>query len=134
MTDYISDMLTRIRNGQQAKLAVVNLRPSSPKVCVGVLEILSQEGYIRGFREIYSPNKNASYLQVFLKYGPQGEPGIRASFRVSTPGRRFYSATRALWQPKGTMGILVLSTPRGLLTDRDARRYNVGGEVLFGMY
>lgn len=134
MTDHLSDMLTRIRNGQQAKLAVVNLHPASPKVCVGVLEILSNEGYIRGFREVYFSHKNISYLQVFLKYGPQGEPAIRSIFRVSTPGRRFYSATRSLWQPKGTMGIFLLSTPRGLLTDRDARRHNVGGEVLFGIY
>jgi small subunit ribosomal protein S8 len=134
MTDHISDMLTRIRNGQRAKLSAVTLHPASPKSCFALLEILRDEGYIRGFRESYSADKNQRTLQVLLKYGPQGEPAIRSIFRVSTPGRRLYSSTRALWQPKNTMGLFVLSTPCGLLTDRDARRLNAGGEVLFGVY
>jgi small subunit ribosomal protein S8 len=134
MTDHISDMLTRIRNGQNAKLAIINLAPTSPKICLQILEVLREEGYIRGFRELYNSETQHTQIQVLLKYGPQGDAAIRSIFRVSTPGRRFYSATRALWQPKGTMGVFVLSTPRGLMTDREARRVNVGGEVLFGVY
>jgi len=134
MTDHIADMLTRIRNGQQVKAAVVNLQPFSPKICVALLKIMRAEGYIRGFREVYELGKKFSYVQVFLKYGTQGEPAIRQIYRVSTLGRRYYSSTKALWQPKGTMGILVLSTPSGLLTDREARRLNLGGEVIFGIY
>lgn len=134
MTDHISDMVTRLRNAQKAKLSAVNLHPSSPKVCIHLLEILRDEGYIRGFRELYIQEKNQQLFQVMLKYGSQGEPAIRSIFRVSTPGRRYYSTTRALWQPKGTMGIFIISTPRGLLTDREARRLNVGGEILLGAY
>lgn len=134
MTDHISDMLTRIRNGQQARLAVVDLHPFSPKICVKLLELLRDEGYIRGFREVHLIDKGVKIVQVLLKYGVQGEPAIRHIYRVSKSSRRYYTSTTALWQPKGVMGVFILSTSCGLLTDRDARRLNVGGEVLLGVY
>lgn len=134
MKDFLSDMLTRIRNGQRAGLDAVYMHSHMPRICKDVLEILYEEGFIRGFSEAFDDKKNERKIKVYLKYKNGGSPVIEGIFRVSTPGRRVYLSTKVLWKPKSTSGIFIFSTPRGVMTDRDARLLNVGGEVLCGIY
>ena len=125
MTDPLGDMLTRIRNGQRAKKDSV-LSPAS-KLRARVLEVLQREGYIRGFSEDATGQHPA--LRIELKYF-EGEPAIKHVARVSKPGRRVYSASRELPVIRNGLGITSVSTPRGVLSDAEARAQNVGGEVL----
>jgi small subunit ribosomal protein S8 len=126
MSDPLGDMLTRIRNGQRARQAVV-ASPAS-KVRANVLEVLKREGYIRGFsREDLRPG--VAELKIELKY-VDGEPVIREIARVSKPGRRIYSRIADLPRSYNGLGISILSTPRGVLSDNEARAAKVGGEVL----
>ena len=126
MTDPIGDMLTRIRNGQRARQAVV-AAPAS-KMRANVLEVLKREGYIRGYtREQVRPG--IAQLKIELKY-VDGEPVIREIDRVSKPGRRVYSKIADLPRVYNGLGIAILSTPRGVMSDNEARAANVGGEVL----
>jgi small subunit ribosomal protein S8 len=133
MKDFLSDMLTRIRNGQQAGLDEVYMHPHMPKNCFNILKVLYDEGYIRGFTKC-SLQKNTSQIKVFLKYKNGGFPAIEGIFRVSKPGRRIYISTTALWKPKSSAGCFIFSTPLGVMTDREARFFNLGGEVLCGVY
>lgn len=126
MTDPIADMLTRIRNGLQAGKSAVN-SPAS-KTRQRILDVLQREGYIRG----YSRNEgeaNKAELRIELKYN-EGEPVIRTINRVSKPGRRVYSSVRDLPRVHNGLGISIVSTPKGVLSDAEARESNVGGEVL----
>lgn len=125
MSDPLGDMLTRIRNGQQAKKAVV-LSPAS-KLRAHVLDVLEREGYIRGYSEEQLSGHNG--LRIELKYF-EGEPAIKHLARVSKPGRRIYSGSRDLPTVRNGLGITIVSTPRGVLSDAEARSQNVGGEVL----
>ncbi|MDE2302368.1 MAG: 30S ribosomal protein S8 [Sphingomonadales bacterium] len=125
LTDPLGDMLTRIRNGQRAKKDAV-LSPAS-KLRAGVLEVLKREGYIRGFSEDASGKH--PQLRIELKYF-EGEPAIKHVARVSKPGRRVYSGSRELPVIRNGLGITIVSTPRGVLSDNEARQANVGGEVL----
>lgn len=126
MSDPLGDMLTRIRNGQRARQAVV-ASPAS-KGRANVLEVLKREGYIRGFtREDVRPG--VAELKIELKY-VDGEPVIREIARVSKPGRRIYSRIADLPRSYNGLGIAILSTPRGVLSDNEARAAKVGGEVL----
>jgi len=126
MSDPLGDMLARIRNGQRARQAVV-ASPAS-KMRANVLEVLKREGYIRGFsREDLRPG--VAELKIELKY-IDGEPGIREIARVSKPGRRIYSRIADLPRSYNGLGITILSTPRGVLSDNEARAAKVGGEVL----
>jgi len=134
MKDFLSDMLTRIRNGQRAGLNAVYLHSHMPRICKDVLEILYEEGYIRGFSENCVDKKNERKIKVYLKYKNGGAPVIEGLFRVSTPGRRVYLSTKVLWKPKSTSGIFIFSTPQGVMTDHEARLLNLGGEVLCGIY
>ncbi len=124
-TDPLGDLLTRIRNGQRAGKSSV-LSPAS-KLRANVLEVLKREGYIRSFSEVEDDGKPA--ISVELKYY-EGEPVIKAISRVSTPGRRVYSSIKDLPRVRNGLGISILSTPRGVMSDNDARDANVGGEVL----
>jgi len=125
LTDPLGDMLTRIRNGQQARKDSV-VSPAS-KLRVRVLDVLQREGYIRGYsEEELGPAKG---LRIELKYF-EGEPAIRHLSRVSTPGRRVYSGSQDLARVRNGLGISIVSTPRGVLSDAEAREQNVGGEVL----
>ncbi len=126
VTDTLGDMLTRIRNGQMAKMAVVTC--SSSKFRKHVLETLTRQGYIRGFTEVQHGGAQAE-LVIELKYH-EGEPAIRKIERVSTPGRRVYSGIKDLGRVFNGLGISILSTPRGVLSDNEAREQHVGGEVL----
>lgn len=126
MSDPLADMLTRIRNGQQARLGSVTAPASNLRACV--LDVLKKEGYIRTYtREQGDLGKGE--LRIELKY-QEGEPVIREIKRVSRPGRRVYSAIRDLPRVYNGLGITILSTPRGVMSDHEARAKNVGGEVL----
>jgi small subunit ribosomal protein S8 len=126
MSDPLGDMLTRIRNGQRARQAVV-ASPAS-KIRANVLEVLRREGYIRGYtREDVRPG--VAELKIELKY-VDGEPVIREIARVSKPGRRVYSGIADLPRVYNGLGISILSTPRGVMSDNEARAARVGGEVL----
>jgi small subunit ribosomal protein S8 len=125
LTDPLGDMLTRIRNGQRAKKDAV-LSPAS-KLRANVLEVLQREGYIRGYSEDGSGLH--PQLRIELKYF-EGEPAIKHVARVSKPGRRVYSGSKELPVIRNGLGITIVSTPRGVLSDAEARAQNVGGEVL----
>tara|TARA_R110002167_G_scaffold82351_2_gene224702 strand:+ start:240 stop:638 length:399 start_codon:yes stop_codon:yes gene_type:complete len=126
MTDPIGDMLTRIRNGQRAGKNSV-LTPAS-KMRERVLQVLEREGFIRGYSRADFERGKAE-LSIELKYH-EGQPVIQQIKRVSTPGRRVYSAIRDLPRVSNGLGISILSTPRGVMSDNEAREANVGGEVL----
>ena len=128
VTDPLGDLLTRIRNGQRAKMDSV-ITPAS-KLRARVLDVLQREGYIRGYSEILLGRmEQHKGLRIELKYF-EGEPAIRHLARVSKPGRRVYSGSKDLPRVKSGLGITIVSTPRGVLSDAEARDANVGGEVL----
>jgi len=126
MSDPLADLLARIRNGQRNNSPIV-LAPAS-RLRRGVLEVLKREGYIRGFSE-REVRKGISEFEIELKYH-DGTPVITEIARVSTPGRRVYSKVKDLPRVYGGLGISILSTPRGLMSDHEAREANVGGEIL----
>jgi len=126
MTDPLGDMLTRIRNGQRARKSSVSA-PAS-RLRSNVLEVLKREGYIRGYSQA-EVQPGINQLTIELKYN-DGEPVIRELERISTPGRRVYSRVTDLGRIYNGLGISILSTPRGVLSDNEARAQNVGGEVL----
>jgi small subunit ribosomal protein S8 len=126
MSDPLGDMLTRIRNGQRARQAVV-ASPAS-KFRANVLEVLKREGYIRGFTSEHV-RSGVAEIKIELKY-VDGEPVIREIARVSKPGRRIYSGIVDLPRFYSGLGIAILSTPQGVMSDNEARAAKVGGEVL----
>jgi small subunit ribosomal protein S8 len=125
-SDPIADLLTRIRNGSRAEHEKVDI-PSS-KMKVRVAEILKDEGFIKNFRVLEDTKQGM--LRVYLKYGPGNEKVISGLVRVSTPGRRVYVTHDKIPTILGGMGVTLVSTSRGVMTDRDARKEHVGGEVL----
>jgi small subunit ribosomal protein S8 len=126
LSDPVGDMLTRIRNGQSARLDSITM-PAS-RLRANVLDVLQREGYIRGYYE-EEMRDGLKELRVELKYD-NGKPVIREVHRVSTPGRRIYSKIADLPKVYNGLGISILSTPRGVMSDSEARTANVGGEVL----
>ena len=126
MTDPIADMLTRIRNAVSVERPHVDV-PSS-KLKLGLADVLKREGYIWDWKEV--AGEPSSQLRLELKYGPNGERVIQSIRRISKPGRRVYSRARDLRPILHGMGIQILSTSRGIVSDREARQRNLGGEVL----
>ncbi len=126
MSDPLGDLLTRIRNGQQARKSVIESPASNLRA--NVLEVLKREGYIRGY-STEEVRAGLSKLNVELKYH-EGRPVIRRIDRVSKPGRRVYSKIKDLPRVYSGLGIAILSTPRGVMSDAEAREANVGGEIL----
>ncbi len=126
VTDPIADLLTRIRNGIRARHQRVDM-PSS-KLKVEVARILKDEGYVSNFK--VSEEGKKKILRVFLRYGSKGESIISTLERVSRPGRRVYVGAREVPQVLGGLGINILTTPRGVMTGKSARKAGVGGEVL----
>jgi small subunit ribosomal protein S8 len=126
VTDPVADMLARIRNGSLAEHEKVDI-PSS-KLRVRLAEILKEEGFIKNFRLI--EDKRQGVLRVYLKYGPGQERVISGLRRVSKPGRRRYVGADRIPSVLGGMGVAILSTPQGVMTDRESRKAKVGGEVL----
>lgn len=126
MTDPIADMLTRIRNAVRVEKPHVEMPVS--KVKRGVADVLKREGYIWDWEEVDAQPGN--HLLIHLKYGPNGERILRHLKRVSKPGRRVYSGAVELRPVLNGLGISIISTSRGVMSDREARQRNVGGEVL----
>ena len=128
MTDPIADMLTCIRNAVRIERPRVELPLS--KVKRGLAEVLKREGYIWDWREEGDDGAPQKNLSIELKYGPNGERVIRHIRRVSKPGRRVYSQAASLKPVLNGLGISIISTSRGVISDREARQRNLGGEVL----
>ena len=128
MTDPIADMLTRIRNANVAMHEEVRM-PSS-KQRVALAEILKQEGYIEGFGVAASEERPGDVLTITMKYSPERDRTIQGLRRVSKPGLRVYSKADRVPRVLGGLGVAVLSTSQGLMTDREARQRRMGGEVL----
>ena len=126
MPDPLADMLTRIRNGQRARKTKIT-SPAS-KLRAGVLDVLKREGFIRNFSQS-EVRSGIMEIEIELKYH-EGDPVIREINRISTPGRRVYSGIKDLPRVYDGLGISILSTPRGVLSDSEARDQNVGGEIL----
>ncbi len=126
ISDPIADMLTRIRNANQAMNEKVDI-PAS-KMNEDIANILKTEGYIADFKII--DNRKQGVLRVFMKYGPQQERIIRGLRRVSKPGRRIYRGAREIPRVMGGLGIAMVSTPKGVMTDKQSREANVGGEII----
>ncbi len=129
-SDPIADLLTRIRNAARIQRDEV-LIPSS-KLKIGVAKVLKEEGYIQDYDVIEDDRQNL--LRISLKYGPQGEQVINKIDRVSKPGRRVYSGAEDLPQVLEGLGIAIVSTSHGVLSDRQCREKNVGGELLCTVY
>jgi small subunit ribosomal protein S8 len=127
MTDTIADMLTRIRNAQKSKLLSA-VAPHS-KMKMAVLSVLKDEGYISDYREV-KVRENISSIEIELKYSRDGKPAIQEIKKVSKPGKREYSAVENLKEYYSGMGVYVLSTSHGVISDRKARELGIGGEVV----
>ncbi|MBN1554176.1 MAG: 30S ribosomal protein S8 [Phycisphaerae bacterium] len=126
LSDPIADMLTRVRNALRSRHKTVNVRAS--KVCEGACRVLKEEGYIEDYTRIEDGKQGL--LRVYLKYGPMGQDVMTELKRVSRPGRRVYSGVDDLPKPINGLGIAVVSTSLGVLSDRQCREKKVGGEVL----
>ena len=126
LSDPIADMLTRVRNAARVGKETVNVRASN--ICVGIAEVLKVEGYILGYDRI--DDGNQGLLRIQLKYDANGGSVIDEIKRVSKPGRRIYSGTEELPRVLAGMGITIVSTSRGIMSDNNCRRQKVGGEIL----
>lgn len=129
-SDPIADMLTRIRNAARTGKPVVDVKAS--KVCQGIAEVLKKEGFIEGYDRI--DDGKQGFLRIALKYDPDGVPVITEIKRISKPGCRRYSSVDDLPVVLGGMGITVVSTSKGIVSDRICRENKVGGEVLCTVY
>ena len=129
MTDPISDLLSRIRNGQQVKKASI-LCPSS-KIKLAILKVMKEEGYIRDYS--LTEDTKGKIIEISLKYF-HGEPVIKEIVRISKPGLRVYSSVKSMPVYKNNMGVSIISTSKGVMTNFKAKEINIGGEVLCRMY
>jgi small subunit ribosomal protein S8 len=127
--DPLGDMLTRIRNAQMRKRP--NVTTPASKLRAGVLDVLVEEGYIRGYAQVEKAGRTE--LEIELKYY-NGEPVIKEITRVSKPGRRVYSGVKELATVRNGLGVAILSTPKGIMSDTRARENNVGGEILCNVF
>ena len=130
MTDPIADMLTRIRNAQNASYSTVDI-PSS-KLKVSIANALKAEGYIKNYRKMAEGPREI--IRITLKYDENREPVIGGLKRVSKPGRRFYTTCDRIPQTLGGLGVNILSTSKGVMTDKEARKRGIGGEVLCSVW
>jgi len=127
ITDPIGDLLTRIRNGQLRGTA--KIKSPNSRLRIRLLDVLQEEGYIRGYAEVEFKDSGRKELEIELKYH-EGRPVIRELKRVSTPGRRVYASVKEMKPHRQGLGVSIISTPQGVMTDSTAREKNVGGEVL----
>jgi len=125
-SDPIADMLTRIRNASRVGKTQVNIKAS--KICEGIAAVLKKEGYIQDYDRIDDGKQGV--LRVILKYDPEGQPAITDIKRMSKPGCRVYASVDSLPTVMGGMGIVVVSTSKGIVSDRNCRENKIGGEVL----
>lgn len=126
LSDPIADMLTRIRNAGRINREHVNIKASN--ICAGIAAVLKKEGYVLDFDRI--DDGNQGLIRVALKYDRDGKSIITDITRTSKPGRRIYSAVAELPRVLGGMGIAIVSTSKGVMSDKDCRQANVGGEIL----
>lgn len=126
LSDPIADMLTRIRNGARSQKDTVNIRCS--RICEGIAKVLKEEGYISDFDRIEDGRQGV--LRVQLKYDLDGNPVITEIARTSKPGRRLYAGSGDLPQVLGGLGVAIVSTSQGVMSDSNCRKANVGGEIL----
>jgi len=126
LSDPIADMLTRIRNGMRVEKKTVNIKASG--ICEGIAVVLKQEGYIEDFDRI--DDGNQGLLRISLKYNHQGGSVIDEINRTSKPSKRIYSSVDELPHVLGGMGIAIVSTSKGIMSDKQCRKNNVGGEIL----
>ena len=126
MTDPISDMLTRIRNGLQVKKKVIECPSSSLKLAI--LDVLKKEGYIRDYKKL-STDEKKPVIEIELKYY-EGLPSIREISRISKPGMRIYSSVEDIPSVRNSMGVSIISTSKGVMTNNAAKEANLGGEIL----
>lgn len=131
MTDPLADMLTRLRNGQHARLYSIEFAFS--RIRAAVLEVLKREGYIRDYAETVS-EEGRPILRVDLKYDNNGQAVISEIKRLSKPGRRLYSKIRDLKRFYNGLGIVIISTSQGVISDHEARKQNIGGELLCAVF
>ena len=133
-TDPIADYLTRIRNAIMRGHKTVSV-PAS-KIKIGITKVLYDMGYIKGYKVVKDPERPyIREIKIALKYHPvTREPAIHELKRISRPGLRKYSSVKNLPRFRNNLGILILSTPKGIIHDKDARKYNVGGEVLCSIW
>ena len=127
MSDTIADMLTRLRNAAAAKHKTVDVKNS--RICQGIAKVLQEEGYINGF-DILDDGTKQGLIRIAIKYTPTGEQVLRDLTRISRPGCRVYRAVKDFPEVIQGLGIAVLSTSRGVLSDRQAKQQNIGGELL----
>jgi small subunit ribosomal protein S8 len=132
MTDPIADMLTRIRNARQARKEQVTVPASNLKI--GVAQILKEEGYVKKYKVIRSTKNKQGVLKLTLRFDDETQCVIEGLARVSKPGRRVYVGQDHNLKSHGGVGILVLSTSQGIMTDKEARRRRIGGEVLCSVW
>jgi SSU ribosomal protein S8P len=130
MTDPIADMLTRIRNGNKAKFEKVDIPLSKEKL--EIAKILKQEGYIKNFKVLSEEEKGT--LRVYLKYDAQNRGIINGIKRISRPGLRIYVKSKKILPVLNGFGINIVSTPQGVITDKDAKKLNVGGELICSVW
>ena len=128
ITDPIADVLTRIRNAQSAGHRSVRIRSS--KAAKGVLDVLQSEGFIGYIEQKKDAEGKWDEFEAGLKYYSNGKPGIKQARRMSRPGRRLYSGVGDIPKVECGLGVAIISTSNGIISDREARRQNVGGEVL----
>ena len=127
MSDTIADMLTRLRNAVGAKHKTVDVKNS--KICEGIAKVLKEEGYVADY-SILDDGTKQGLIRITIKYTPTGEQVLREEKRVSKPGCRVYRTVKDFPQVLQGLGIVILSTSRGVLSDRQARQQNIGGELL----
>jgi small subunit ribosomal protein S8 len=132
MTDPIADMLTRIRNARQARKEQVSVPASNLKI--GIAQILKEEGYIKKYKVIRSPRNRQGNLRLTLRYDDESQCVIEGLSRVSKPGRRVYVGHEHDLKSHGGVGVLIVSTSQGIMTDVEAKRRGIGGEVLCSVW
>lgn len=126
VTDPIADMLTRIRNANKAQFEKVDI-PAS-KLKLEIARVLREQGFVKNFK--FVRNKKQGLIKIYLKYGPNGERIIEGMERVSRPSLRIYASANRIPKILGGMGVMIISTSRGVMTDHDARLQKIGGEIL----
>ncbi|MHC4271560.1 MAG: 30S ribosomal protein S8 [Planctomycetota bacterium] len=126
LSDPIADMLTRIRNAIRANKEQVNIKASN--ICEGIAVVLKNQGYIQNYDRI--DDAQQGFIRIFLKYDQLGNPVISDMERVSKPGRRIYSSVTELPYVLDGLGIAIISTSKGIMSDNDCRKNNIGGEIL----
>lgn len=126
--DSITDMLLRIKNGQIAEHKIVKLRAPLSKMCIEILKLLMREGFITSY---FIVKQDPMTVEVFLKYGEFGKPVVTNFIRISKTGNRIYVNIKDLWNNNYGAVVLVLTTPKGIMTGSEAKQYGIGGELLF---